>query len=172
MSEADSNNQTKGNYPTAKVVLLGAVIVIWVAFDQWSKSIFFDGTLGELYGSALSGLIDFRLVHNTGAAWGVFSGNTMALGVFSLLVCIVLLGYFFLNARVVNVVQTTGIALIAAGGIGNAIDRFIWGYVTDFIAVTFVDFPVFNVADIGVTCGVVILVIGFALAWRTETKES
>ena len=69
-----------------------------------------------------------------------------------------MLAFFFWKANEINVVQTLGIALIAAGGIGNAIDRFSQGFVTDFIAVTFVDFPVFNVADIGVTCGVVILV--------------
>ena len=42
-----------------------------------------------------------------------------------------------------------------AGGLGNAYDRFFTGYVVDFINVTFMDFPVFNVADIGVTCGIV-----------------
>ena len=110
----------------------------------------------------------FVLVHNTGAAWGILAGNTMALGAFSAIVVLVLAVYFLVNAKTVNLFQTVGFGLIVAGGIGNAIDRFVQGYVTDFIAVTFIDFPVFNVADIGVTCGVVILFIGLMLAWRQE----
>lgn len=44
---------------------------------------------------------------------------------------------------------------------GNAIDRLVFGFVTDFIATTFIDFPVFNVADIGITVGVVLALIGY-----------
>ena len=50
--------------------------------------------------------------------------------------------------------------MVVAGGIGNAIDRFLMGYVVDFICADFIDFPIFNVADIGVTCGFVLLFIG------------
>ena len=59
-----------------------------------------------------------------------------------------------------NLFETVGFALVVAGGIGNAIDRFLLGYVVDFIEFAFFEFPVFNVADIGVTCGFVILIIG------------
>ena len=123
---------------------------------------------GTSLGLVLGGLVDVRLVHNTGAAWGIFAGNTALLGVFSLVVVCALVGYFAYDRENVNLLQTIGIALVGAGGIGNAIDRFIQGYVTDFIAVTFIDFPVFNVADIGVTCGVVLLFLGFALQWHRE----
>ena len=51
------------------------------------------------------------------------------------------------------------LALVVAGGIGNCIDRLTTGYVVDFIRLTFIDFPVFNVADICVTCGVVLFLI-------------
>lgn len=54
--------------------------------------------------------------------------------------------------------QLFSIGVVVAGGIGNAIDRFVTGYVVDFICFDFINFPVFNIADIGVTCGVVILV--------------
>ena len=54
--------------------------------------------------------------------------------------------------------QLFSIGIVVAGGIGNAIDRFVTGYVVDFICFDFIDFPVFNIADIGVTCGVLILV--------------
>ena len=145
---------------------------MWIALDQWTKSLFAGALPGSVFGETLGGLVKFILVHNTGAAWGIFSDNTMLLGVFSVVVVAALSIYFFLNAKSFNVFQTVGFALVAAGGIGNAIDRFIQGYVTDFIAVTFIDFPVFNVADIGVTCGVVILFIGMALYWRNASEET
>lgn len=58
-----------------------------------------------------------------------------------------------------STLQVVLIAIVAAGGIGNAIDRFMTGYVVDFICLDFIDFPVFNIADIGVTCGIVLLAI-------------
>ena len=148
--------------------MLVALFVGWIVLDQLTKSVFSGVQPGTSLGLVLGGLVDVRLVHNTGAAWGMFAGNTALLGVFSLVVVLALVGYFAYDRENVNLLQTIGIALVGAGGIGNAIDRFIQGYVTDFIAVTFIDFPVFNVADIGVTCGVVLLFLGFALQWHRE----
>lgn len=51
------------------------------------------------------------------------------------------------------------LGLVAGGGVGNLIDRIVAGEVTDFFATTFVNFPVFNVADIFVTCGVVAVLL-------------
>lgn len=160
------------NNPAGKIVLLCAIVAGWIALDQLTKSLFAGAQPGDYFGSTLAGLVDFRLVHNTGAAWGIFADNTVALGVFSVVVVAVLLAYYFFSMKTIDYVQTAGIALIAAGGIGNAIDRFAQGYVTDFIAVTFIDFPVFNVADIGVTCGIAIFFIGFALAARKQDKSA
>ena len=55
---------------------------------------------------------------------------------------------------------------------GNAFDRFTLGYVVDFIEPVFIDFPVFNVADIGVTCGFVLFVAGMILAYRRADREA
>ena len=159
------------NPVATRTVVLVAIVVIWVVLDQLTKSLVAGQELGVRFAGPFLGLIDFRLVHNTGGAWGIFEGNPAALGVFSLVVCVLLLGYYFWQRREVNMLQTVGIALIVAGGIGNVIDRFAQGYVTDFIEFSFFDFPVFNVADIGVTCGFVLLFLGLIVAWRTEAKD-
>ena len=153
---------------SGKIVLLAAIIVAWVALDQVTKGVFAGMQPGDSLGCVLGGLVDLRLVHNTGAAWGIFADSTGLLGAFSIVVVCVLVGYIIWDRESANLLQVVGVALVAAGGIGNVIDRFAQGYVTDFLAVTFIDFPVFNVADIGVTCGVVLLFIGFALEWRKE----
>lgn len=149
---------------TAKAGLFVAVAVLWLVFDMLSKQ-FFDGfELGEFIGGPYLGLFTFSLVHNTGAAWGMFGDSTRALGVLSLIVCTVIVCYMVWSRKDVNLIQALGAALVVSGGIGNAIDRFLKAYVVDFIDLTFMDFPLFNVADIGVTCGFVILVIGFLAA--------
>ena len=58
--------------------------------------------------------------------------------------------------------------VVVAGGLGNAIDRFALGYVVDFIEPVFIDFPVFNVADIGVTCGFVLFFAGMLWSMRKD----
>jgi len=151
------------------------ILVFWIIFavililDRITKVSF------ESYGQfgltntylGLDGLFRFTLVHNTGAAWGIFAGNTMLLGVISLVVSVLMILYALIWGKDGNTTQIVGLALISAGGIGNAIDRFTFGYVIDFINVTFIDFPVFNIADIGVTCGVIIFLIGLISEWIT-----
>ena len=62
--------------------------------------------------------------------------------------------------------------LVVAGGIGNAIDRFTLGFVVDFIEPTFIDFPIFNIADIGVTCGIILFIVSLLIHERTEAKRA
>ena len=155
----------------ARTGVLVAIVIIWVALDQFTKSLVAGQELGAAFAGPFFGLVDFRLVHNTGGAWGIFEGNTVALGVFSLVVCAALVAFYIWQRNEANLVQVIGIALIIAGGVGNAIDRFAQGFVTDFIEFSFFDFPVFNVADIGVTCGFVLLFIGLLVAWRDESQE-
>ena len=143
-----------------KRVLFVVLAAAWVALDAFTKAQFHGGIVGRVVFGPVLGLFDFRLIHNTGGAWGIFSNSTFALGVFSLAVCLIASIYFFIASKRMNLFETVGFALVVAGGIGNAIDRFLLGYVVDFIEFAFFEFPVFNVADIGVTCGFVILIIG------------
>lgn len=173
-----ANVQSPDAAEKAKSIILGQIVLFfalgaaWVALDQFTKS-FFRGMQpgGQIVGPFL-GLVDIRLVHNTGGAWGIFAGNTVALGAFSVVVCIAVTVYFLVTVKNANVLQTVSFALIVAGGIGNAIDRFAQGFVIDFLEFSFFDFPVFNVADIGVTCGFALLVVGLALAWREDALKA
>lgn len=150
--------------------VFAGVAVLWLVIDQLTKA-YFEGAyaLGQA-SEASYGLFRFRLVHNTGMAWGLFGDSTFALGVMSLVVCAAIIAAFVcyrrLTGHAATMIEACALALVFAGGLGNAIDRFAQAYVVDFIDLTFIDFPVFNVADIGVTCGFVLLVIGYLLATR------
>ena len=156
-------------YPTAKVLVFAIIAAAWVALDQYAKSFFAGMQPAGVLAGPFAGIFDVRLVHNTGGAWGVFSDSTFALGVFSVAVCIALTVFFVASARTSNWLQTISFALIVAGGFGNAIDRFTQGFVTDFIEFSFIDFPVFNIADIGVTCGFALFVIGLFTSMKSSS---
>ena len=96
--------------------------------------------------------LGLNYVQNTGAAFSSFDQYTMILAIVSLVVSILLiLAIAFKWVR--HPFGRFTLMLILAGAVGNLIDRFFMGYVTDMIQVLFVRFAVFNVADICVVCG-------------------
>lgn len=145
----------------AKTFAIFAILAaIWLILDQATKAAM--TSILESVGSIvlLPGILELQLVHNIGAAWGLFGGATVALVVLSLAVCVIIIAYLAKMWQDSNTLVVVGASLVFAGGIGNMIDRLAHGYVIDFISTVFIDFPVFNIADIGVTCGIVLFLIG------------
>lgn len=160
-----------GSRRSRNCMIFAVIALMWLGFDIASKHYFTQAFAeNSVTSESVLGIFQFTLVHNTGAAWGIFGDSTEALAITSLVVSALLLCYFLVISARANSVEVIGLSLIIAGGIGNAIDRFSLGYVVDFIEFSFIDFPVFNIADIGVTCGFVILLIGIVLSWRIEDK--
>ena len=103
-------------------------------------------------------------VKNTGAAFSVFSGGVHWLRWLSLLVSLGLIVYVWRGSRLPKLEQI-GYGFILAGALGNGIDRFLFGYVVDFLDFRIINFPVFNVADIAINLGIICLLLtsfGFA----------
>jgi signal peptidase II len=163
MANASGNRNILRN-----AVVFGGVALVWLVLDRLTKIWADAGTVGQLLGDGVPGLFDFRLVHNTGAAWGIFDNATFALGLFAVVFSVVLVGVAHVRRETASVLEMAGYGLVLAGGIGNAIDRFMGGYVVDFIEATFIDFPVFNVADIGVTCGFALVIIAYLFLDKPE----
>lgn len=106
----------------------------------------------------LPGVLNLTFVKNTGAAFSLFSSQTWLLTALSGVVSVVLAAA--LAKRLLP--RPTGmlsLSLLLAGAVGNFIDRLCFGYVTDMFQTIFLNFPVFNVADIGVTVGGVLLCV-------------
>lgn len=152
------------------VFFVGALA--WLALDQLTKALADTAAPGTLLWPGAPGVFDFYLVHNTGGAWGIFAGNQTALGVFALVVCAVILLAGHLRRSKAPTVEMAAYALVLAGGLGNAIDRFVRGYVVDFFDFRLIDYPVFNVADIGVVVGVILLVIVLFMQMRHEDAQT
>lgn len=113
--------------------------------------------------SIIEGVLDFTYVRNPGAAFGIFSNNTIVLAVSSV---VILIGIVVATVKFKpkNELVKIAICMICSGAVGNLIDRIRLGYVVDFIDVDFFNFPVFNVADCFVCIGAFMLAMYILIA--------
>ena len=139
-------------------ILLFALLAVWLVatdrvFKSWAAQNLQMGSIGYDFGP-----IALTLVHNSGAAFGMGQGGGMLFVAMAAIIVIAIVVWIVL-AKQTRTLEIVSLGLIAAGGIGNCIDRLTTGYVVDFIQFTFVDFPVFNIADMCITIGVVLLFV-------------
>lgn len=108
----------------------------------------------------IQNVLHMAYVENSGAAFGMFVGARWIFIVLTVIILIVIACYFIKlpNDKANNLLRIS-LVMISSGAIGNFIDRFLNGYVVDFIYFAIIDFPVFNVADILVVCGVLLLAV-------------
>lgn len=103
----------------------------------------------------LPGLVRLTRLHNTGAAWGSFSGSTALLTAVTA-VLLVAVAWLVLKKIVRHPLGLCAAMLVLGGGIGNMIDRICRGYVVDMFDLEFMDYPIFNLADCFVVVGVIL----------------
>ena len=145
--------------------LLGAALL---GADQWVKAwVVGHLQMGETT-SLFPGFLELMRVHNYGAAWSSFSGARW------LLIALTAAGMCAIAWLLVKIVRHPlgqwSLAIILGGGIGNLIDRVRLGYVVDMLDTMFMDFPVFNMADVFVVCGTVCALI-YYLAFYSKSDE-
>lgn len=119
----------------------------------------------------IKGVLRFTAVENTGASFGMFGGNTLALAVVSLISSLIILLMMIFTSKTRMPVLRASLVLILAGAIGNMIDRFALDYVRDFIYFELIDFAVFNLADSALTVGTILLVIYVIFFYKEKPKE-
>lgn len=133
-------------------LLFPLIALLVLAADQLTKA-WMQSTLSLGYSESLLGPLRLTLVHNRGIAFGL----PVAQGFVSLAVVLVLVVLLLLyRSRMLRgAAGYAALGLLVGGAIGNLIDRLRFGHVVDFIDFGF--WPVFNVADSAVTCGVILL---------------
>ena len=163
MAAADPSTSARAR----RLALFALVAAAVVALDQLSKAAARAALAPGEPVTLVPGVMDLSLVYNTGAAFSLGEGGGP---VFVLLAAAILVAGAVVAWQRADVPLplVLTVAAVAGGGAGNAIDRVALGAVTDFFKTTFVDFAVFNVADIFVTCGVVAAVVLF---WRWDTAR-
>ena len=112
---------------------------------------------------AIKGVLSWAYTENRGAAFSMLSGRNILL-VLLPIVLIAALFIYLLRHPDNPVLERAGIWCIIAGGLGNLWDRLAYGCVIDFIRLDFVNFAIFNVADIFVCCGAAAVVLSVLLS--------
>ncbi len=147
--------------------LLFGVAVASVALDQWAKVWATQNLAFREPVRVVGELVQLTYTRNSGIAFGLFAGQSFPFYIFSIVASVAVVWLWARHERL-PMVRQLSLALILGGAIGNLIDRVRFGEVTDFILLSWRghDFPVFNVADVCVTCGVLL----FALVWTHERE--
>ena len=156
---------------TKKHISCLIMIVLIVLFDRLTKYLaekeLIDGSIANF----IPGVVQFRYAENTGMAFSMLSGARWIFIAVTIVACVGVL-YYMLSNRCKSLWLYWSLGVVVSGGIGNLVDRIVYGYVVDFIEPVFIDFAVFNIADCAVTCGAVSLVIYLVVDIIKDSKKS
>ena len=126
------------------------IIIILVLIDQLTKQMLINKNI-----CIIPNVLDLTYIQNSGAAFGI--GSNFFVMCSSIIIILLFMAYLYVDREKIN--NFFPYTLVISGAVGNLIDRIIRGYVIDFIDISFLNFPCFNIADICVVVGIVVLII-------------
>ena len=145
--------------------------VILVAIDQLVKFLVRANIPLGGHVSFIPHVLELTYVQNTGAAFSLLAEHTWILTLISVLVVIVMVIALWKKV-LTHPLGVVPAVLVLSGGLGNLIDRIAFGYVTDMFRTLFMNFAVFNVADICITVGAVWLAVYVLFGYEKLEKKS
>ena len=140
-----------------KNIYLITSIVVFI--DQVLKIIISNSIELHQVLSIIPNFFYITFTKNTGGAWSILSNNTYLLTIISF-ICLLYIIQYILKKQEYKFLETIYLGLLMGGILGNFIDRLLYQYVIDFIGLQFGSyyFPIFNIADIAIVCGVFLLI--------------
>lgn len=145
-----------------------AAVLSLIGLDQVTKWVIRQNlALGESI-PVIPSVMSFTYIENPGAAFGILAGSRVLFIVLTLALLTLLVWYRSQLTKQYLLLDGAAV-LIIAGALGNLLDRLVKGSVTDFFDFHF--FPIFNIADIAVTCGVGLMVV-YILKHESDTRPS
>lgn len=146
------------------------IIIVSICIDQLSKLLVIANK-ESLPKSLLFNLLKFTYCENRGIAFGFASGHARFFSIATLIILVVIVCMLYKNFNKLGKVISIGAAFLVAGGFGNFIDRAVRAYVVDFIDISnIIKFPIFNVADICVVTGVILIGISYFTLKESSTS--
>ncbi len=151
-------------------MIFAIIVIVLILLDQISKfaAVKYLKPIGNF--TVIEGILDFTYVENRGAAFGIMQNHRWIFITVTLIITIALIIYK-IKSRPKDKVLNTSLCLIISGALGNLIDRIFRGYVVDMLEVTFIEYPVFNVADCFVVTGAILLSIYILFFYKEPEKE-
>ncbi|MBQ6440850.1 MAG: signal peptidase II [Mogibacterium sp.] len=153
-----------------KKIIYPLIAVAVIALDQFTKYLVRANMQPGDRIPVIGDWMSIYYVQNTGTAFSMFSGNRFVTVFLTSALIIFCILFIIKEARAGQMLVPALFTFVAAGGASNMIDRLMLGYVTDMISCG--SFAVFNVADIGVTCGCVLAMIVLIILYKDEDKEA
>lgn len=153
-------------------LLSAASVLIFVLLDQWTKVLAVTHLKNQSPIVLIEHVFELHYLENRGAAFGLLQDQR----IFFLIIAFVILAVVAVLYRKIPddrkfIILKICSVFICAGAIGNMIDRFLNGYVVDFLYFSLIDFPIFNVADIYVTVSTFVLVFLILFYYKEEDIE-
>lgn len=149
-------------------LLFALLFVMLIAVDRITKSLAVQYLRGNEK-EVIPGVFSLHYLENRGAAWGMLQN---AIWLFAIITIVVMAAMLYFYGRIPMERKFTllrfNIILLAAGAIGNFIDRLMWRYVVDFLYFKYINFPVFNVADCYVCIAAVLLIYCLLFRYKDE----
>ncbi len=151
-------------------MLWALLIAVLIGLDQWTKWFFFTYQAQYQKVEIIKDFFYLTYLENRGAAFGILQNFRWG---FIILTLVAIAGMIWYFTQHKHWVLRASLALLLAGAAGNLIDRALRGFVVDFLHFYPLgyDFPIFNVADICVTCGVIVLMIYLLFIYKEPAKE-
>lgn len=149
-------------------IIVGIILII---LDQVLKHLAVLYLKGTAAITLIPHVLGLSYVENPGAAWGMFSGKISFLSIFTIVLLLVIAWALFFSGYVKTPLTRWAAVLFLAGGIGNLIDRISAGYVVDYLRFLFINFPVFNLADMCVVGGFILFLIEMFIVEPKRAKS-
>lgn len=130
----------------------GLAALITVSMDQGVKTL-----LKNADQPLIPGVVKLLGIRNTGVSFGLLAGHPEMVALVTL--ALILLAGLFLRRMRLGGLGALGAGLMLGGALGNLLDRLIYGAVVDYLKLLFMDFPVFNLADVAILLGAGLLVL-------------
>lgn len=132
------------------------IMILGLVVDRLTKMYAVDHFIAN---PVYTKFFNFIYLENRGAAFGILQDRRYLFIILTVSVVSILLYYFFKNYKNNSRLLNLALAFVISGALGNFYDRLVHKYVVDFIEFSFVNFPVFNIADTLITIGCVLLII-------------
>ena len=145
------------------VLIIGGILLL---LDQIIKFIVINNNF-----TVIPGFLSLTYTENTGMAFGLNENNVILVILINIVILGIIIKFLKENIDKIDMVVFISLILILTGGFGNLIDRIFRGHVIDFIDVNLFDFPVFNIADIYIIVGAIILVIAIVKQFFIKNEE-
>ena len=131
-------------------IILGILLII---LDQLVKFLLFNKNI-----IVISNCLSLTYIENTGIAFSYIQNNVSVIIILNIIILIGIIIFIIIQRAKIKNLTFLLLILILSGGISNLIDRIFKGYVVDYINIEFLNFPIFNIADISIVIGIILLI--------------